>query len=343
MLVHHAPSSLLLLSAACAAGLAAIRSAAQTAAPPDTQPATAPAPLTARVLEVVGDVQHAPLESADWQPCRVDDEYPPQTVIRTGVRSSIKLQLGQDDTYTALVIEPATRTILSELHRTADAKRIRIGVGYGRIRAGVVEGGLRSDFTVDSPVATLSKRGTWNFGLFYERGTDRFEVFLLDHGLVDAFNRLTGEQRTLLPGELVRQTMRRWLDQAQLLRNVPITDLLGLADLDIAFNRLRQDGLRVLDPEGGHRVLIDLSPGPAQAAFASLARQALGPVPAPPRGGLDPRTRPEGFFGTGRGDELVPILIEAGSPLADAARARPGRYLFRRSALEGWLQGQARR
>jgi len=54
---------------------------------------------------------------------------------------------------------------------------------------------------VDSPVATLSKRGTWDFGLFYERGTDRFEIFLLDQGLVDAFSKLTGQHRQVLPQE----------------------------------------------------------------------------------------------------------------------------------------------
>ena len=131
--------------------------------PETSQPSTQPAdrtPITARVLEVQGDVQHAPLDANDWQPCRVDEEYPEQTVILTGVRSSIKLQVGDDDTYTALVIEPVSRTILSEAYQTTDTKRVRVGVGYGRMRAGVAEGGLKSDFTVDSPVATLSKRGS---------------------------------------------------------------------------------------------------------------------------------------------------------------------------------------
>lgn len=305
----------------------------------ETQPATAPAeitPITARVLELQGDVQHVALGEDQWQVCRVDDEYPAQTVIRTGVRSSIKLQIGDDDSFTAVVIESATKTIISEASRSADTKRVRIGVGYGRIRAGVVEGGLKSDFTVDCPVATLSKRGTWDFGLFYERGTDRFEIFLLDQGLVDAFDRVSRERRELLPREVVTQTMRRWLDEAQLRRNVAIVDVLGQSDIEVAFNRLQQDGLRVLDPQGGHAVLIDLSSSFAREDFAGRAERSLTPPPRS-RQHADRFRRPEGYFGMGRLDELIPVILEANSPLVQKGLARPGRYMFRRSALETWL------
>ncbi len=304
-----------------------------------TRPAAAltePVPIMTRVLEARGDVKHAPLDSADWQPCQVDDEYPPQTVILTGVRSSIKLQIGADDTYTAVVIESVSKVVISEALRTADTKRVRIGVGYGRMRAGVAEGGLKSDFTVDSPVATLSKRGTWDFGLFYERGSDRFEMFLLDQGLVEAFDKITGGRRIVLPRELVTETMRRWGDQAQLLRNVAVVDIPGQGDIEVAFNRLQQSGLRVLDPEGGQVVLIDLSSSFSQQQFATLARDALPTTLLPPRPGA--LTLPEGYFGTGRGDQLIPVLIKDDSSLAQRGLAQPGTYKFRRSALEGWLR-----
>ena len=304
---------------------------------PTTQP-TDRAPLLATVLEVTGNAQHAALGSDEWQPCAVGDTYPQQTVIRTGIRSSVKLQIGEDDTYTAVVVDSATKSVLSELFTTPESKRVRIGVGYGRIRAGVVEGGLKSDFTVDSPVATLSKRGTWNFGLFYERSTDRFEIFLLDQGLVEAFDQVTGTRRTVLPRELVNQTMRRWMDQVQLLRNVPVPDILGQGDIEVAFNQLRQGGLRVLDPEGGVEVLLDLRNAGALDLFARMARAGLGPVDRP----TATVVHPEGYFGTGRGDELIPIIIQANSPLAQQGLARPGTYQIRRSALENWLAGAKR-
>lgn len=309
-----------------------------------TQPTTSPATevITARVLALTGSAEHKPLDGEEWLPCAVDDEYPPETIIRTGIRSSVQLQIGRDDTYTAMVIDAASKTVISEASKTASTKRVRIGVGYGRVRAGVVEGGLESDFTIDCPVATLSKRGTWNFGLFYERGTDRFEVFLLDQGLVDAFNRVTRERREVLPGEVVTQTMQRWMNQVQLVRTVPVPDIFGQGDVEVAFNRLQQSGLRVLNPEGGQTVVLDLSSDAARQSFAQTARDRLGPiVPVVPA--LRPGVRrPEGFFGLGRGDELIPIILEAGSPLVQKGHAQAGRYLFRRSALQSWLKQHAR-
>jgi len=330
---------------ACALAWAQNAPAPQTApaaAPPTaaatSQPTSAPAdrqPIKARVLEVKGDVKYAPLDSEDWQPCKVDDEYPEQTVILTGIRSSLKLQVGSDDTYTAVVIEPASKTLLSEAYTTADAKHVNIGVGYGRIRAGVVEGGLKSNFTVESPVATLSKRGTWNFGLFYERSTDRFEIFLLDYGLVDAFSRITAEQRRLPPGERVTQAMLRWAEQSQFSRNVAITDFLGQADAIVAFNRLQQDGLRVLNPEGGQTVLINLSNSQARGTFLDLVRNTLpAPLILPP----GTKSRPEAYFGTGRGEQLIPVIVDSASSLAQKGFAKPGTYMFSRSALESWVK-----
>jgi len=331
-LVYHRALPLLCGLLAVAPGLAQ--------PPPTTAPTTAPAdraPVSATVLEVQGDVHYAPLESTDWKPAQVGDAYPPETQIRTGIRSSIKLQIGDEEPYTALVVESAAKVVLSEAYKTSDTKRVRVGVGYGRVRAGVAEGGLKSQFTIDSPVATLSKRGTWNFGLFYERATDRFEVFLLDRGLVDVLNEITGQHRGLLPREAVTQAMRRWADEAQVRRNVPIPDLLGYGDLEVAFNRLRTDGLGVLDASGGRAVLIDLSNDLARQEFARLAEQQ---VPLLNLGAVRPevRTRPEGFFGTGRGDELIRVMVESDSPLAKEGFARPGQYTFRRGAVEGWLR-----
>lgn len=311
---------------------------------PITQPTTRPAdaePIMARVLEVKGDVKHAPPGSDEWTACKVDDEYPPETMILTGIRSSVKLQVGADDTYTAMIVEPASKMLISQAHVTKDTKRVQIGVGYGQIRAGVVEGGLKSDFTVSSPVATLSKRGTWDFGLFYERGTDRFSIFLMDNGLVDAFNRVTGERRQVLPSQVVTQVMRRWLDESPLRNNVPVPDYLGQGDIEVAFNRLRTDGLRVLDPEGGQLVLLDLTSRDARNSFADLARRSL-----PTGGGLRlpmlPPARQEGFFGTGRGQDLIPVIISSQSTLAQRGFAKPGTYRIAAGALRGWLKQHGR-
>ena len=76
------------LAIAClsCAFLGTVSASAQETA--QTQPSTQAAaqPIKARVLEVRGDVKHAPVDSTDWKDCGVDDEYPQQTVIQTGVR-----------------------------------------------------------------------------------------------------------------------------------------------------------------------------------------------------------------------------------------------------------------
>ncbi len=309
--------------------------------PPDSAPSTG-TPILAKVIEVHGDVKHAPIDSSEWSPCKLDDQYPPQTKLLTGIRSSIKLQIGDEEPYTVMVVESVGLSVISEASRDQDTKRVRIGVAHGRVKAGVAEGGLKSDFTVDSPVATLSKRGTWGFSLFYERATDAFEIALADRGLVEALNRLTNKSRSISPGEYITEAMRAWMDEVQF-QNVAIPDILGQGELDVAYNRLDQDGLGVTNPGSGRTVLINLSNASFRNQFSNLVRQNLTPTPSvivPPPGDITALVRPEGFFGTGRGDQLIPILIDAQSPLAQRGAAKPGRYLFRRSALEGWLQRQ---
>jgi hypothetical protein len=311
--------------------------------PTTTAPAEEAQPIMARVIEVHGDVKHAPLDSDEYQACQLDDEYPAGTKIITGVRSSIKLQIGDEEPYTCILIDAVGKTILSEAYKTAEAKTVRVGVGYGRIRAGVAEGGLISDFTVDSPVATLSKRGTWGFTLFYERDTNYFDIGLADRGLVEAINKLTRERRFVKPKELVTQAMRLWLDQAQFERNISIVDILGQSDMSVAFNRLKQDGLGVLQPGGGKAVLINLSNETARADFARTVEGVVPHGVVPSVGPREGRLRAEGFFGSGRGDELLDVMIEADNPLAQQGFAKPGHYRFRRAVLQKWLRDYNRK
>lgn len=328
-----------LILAAISYWLAFVSPLIQDAATAASQPADARQPIRARVIDVVGDAQHAPRGSADWRPCQVGDQYDEMTKIRTGIRSAVKLQVGDEEPYTAILIESVGLTELSEAYSTAQTKRVRVGLRYGKIRAGVAESGLKSDFTVDSPVATLSKRGTWNFGMSYEPVSDRFEMFLIDEGLVDALHRATGQTRRVLPGELVTQTMRLWLDESQLQRNVAVNDILGQGDIQIAFNRIQQDGLGVLNPGEGSKPILSLNNSGSQAAFARLLENSVA-GPGIDFGPIAPGVirRSEGFFGTGRGDDLVPVLIEEGSALVRNGAARASTLYFRRSAAEAWLK-----
>jgi hypothetical protein len=274
---------------------------------PTTQP-TQPTPFTARVIEVNGSVQYAPVGSTEWKPMTVGLELPEQTQVRTGIRGSTKLQLGQEEPFSVMAIDSVGLVVLAELYQTADTKRVKIGVGYGQVRAGVAAGGRQSDFTVECPVATLSKRGTWNFGLMYTRGSNEFEVFLLGPGLVDALNLVNEEHRRLQPGEWVTEAMRKWLDEAAR-RYVAVADALGQENADVAYLRWQTEGLGVLEPGSGKTALsasLSNITVPSAQYFAMLPGPILVPIGPQPSGTI---RRPEGFFGTGRGQTLIDVIV----------------------------------
>jgi hypothetical protein len=336
------------LSVAVAAFTAPGALAQTSATQPSAAPADAAAPMPAslpadaervkaRVIEKVGDAEHAPLGSDEWKPVERGQEYEEGVQIRTGVRSSVKLRLGDDDTYTAVVVDSLTRVSIAELWQTESVKRTRLDLGYGEVRGGVLEGGRKSDFTIENPTFTASKRGTWNFGVFYERGSERSEIFLLDRGLMEAIQRETGRApRGVLPGERVTAAMRSFLDQAAIDKNVPVADILAQSDIEVAFSRLKNDGLGVTDPGQGRGALLDLTNESARARFAQLANHAI--LQAQAAGG---RATAEGSFGTGRGGQLlITMTIQSDDLLVQSGAARPGQLKFRRQALEGWLQGQ---
>lgn len=305
---------------------------APSAVPPTATPPEGRATLKFKVIDVVGDVRYAQVGTTKYEKSKVGDEYPEMTKVLTGSHSSVKFQIGDEEPYSCLMIESAGLCVISEAYKTQDTKKVRVGVGYGRVRAGVAEGGLKSDFIVDSPVATLSKRGTWGFTLFYERATDVYEIGLTDRGLVEAIRSLSRESRELRPGEHVTNAMRLWLDESKF-RNVPIADVLGQSDILIAFNRLQTDGLGITGVGQGREVFLNLNSAQAVGDFRSLLDR-LGVRPA----SLGANLRSEGFFGSGRGDDLLEVLIHNNDPLAKSGGARPGRYQFRRDALADWMR-----
>ncbi len=317
-------------------------------------PANGRQPLVAIAIEVNGDVSFAPLDPngavGEFAPLEVDQELSELTVVRTGVLSSAKFQFGREEPYSAAVLDSASELTLSEINKDNTSKRVRLGLSYGQVRAGVAEGGLQSDFTIDSPIASLSKEGTWDFYMSYEQYTQRFEIGLLEFGLVKALNRATGQSRRVLPQQYVTNTLRLWLDQADRRSAVAINDMLGQSDIEIAYNRLQNDGLGVIEPGSGRVTQLQLNNPTAQGLFADTIRNSIGgPLPIgggpviPPNVITPPAIRrPEGFFGTGRGDDLVNVLISADSELAGRGFAQPGRYLFRRSALQNWMHKHGR-
>jgi len=296
--------------------LTAVFSAPAIAQTPGTRPAAAsvttqPAidqPFEAKIVEVAGKVSWATATdtgaAGEWRPVKVGDLLPAGARIRTQIRSKVVLMFGDD---TVVLIDRATLASIDQFHRSGDTKRIQLGLGHGAIRAGVAETTLRSDMTIETPTATLSKRGTMDFGISYEPSSQRFRIFLAEEGLVEALNKITSESRLVRPGQYVTQAMIQWIQTATMDRWVPIVDVYGTTSAEKLFEAVKGSGLGVTDPGGGNQILTLSGRDAGQfaatlqqeqlsrqnlaiAAGASLLVRPTGPNVIP---------RPEGNFGTG--------------------------------------------
>lgn len=277
-----------------------------------TQPTKVDESYQARVIKVVGRATYSLSDdqgARTWQPAKVGDQLPAGTQVRTSLRSKLVLAFGEDS---VVVVQQLTLSSIDQFHRSADTKVVRLGLGHGLIRAGVAETTLRSDMTIETPTATLSKKGTMDFGIQYEPSTGRFRVFLDQDGMIEALNKLTDESRTVLPGQYVTQAMHRWIDTASMDRWIPVVDTFGMTDAEEIFNRLQGTGLGVVEPGGGSTILAFSGRDAGRLAAALAAqrvRQQIPTVRLPIT--LDGRRiidRPEGNFGTGSGIVSSPLF-----------------------------------
>jgi hypothetical protein len=254
-------------------------------------------PMQARIIQLSGRVQYALADAAgnvgEWRDAKVGDLLPAGTRVRTRLRSQVVLAFGDDS---VVLIDRATLASIDQFHRSGDTKFVRLGLGHGAIRAGVAETTLRSDMTIETPTATLSKKGTIDFGIEYEPSTGRFRIFLAREGLVEALNKLTQERRMVLPGQYVTQAMIRWITTATFDRHVALADLFGMTGAEQWFNAMNSSGRGVVDPGGGTNT-GNVGTGGQNAGGNQFARTVNTTLPLPT--GLQTIDRPEGNFGTG--------------------------------------------
>jgi hypothetical protein len=108
------------------------------------------------IQEISGTVEIKRGSSA-WVPAAKGDAVLGDTLISTGFRSVAVLILGNS----TLTVRPLTRLSVEEISRMAEDERVSLNLQTGRIRAEVTPpAGGRTEFTVRSPEATASVRGT---------------------------------------------------------------------------------------------------------------------------------------------------------------------------------------
>ena len=265
-------------------------------------------PLPAVVIEVNGTVEQAMpgvsvLEEKGWTPIRWKDELAPGTQIRTGLRSSVHLQFGKT---TVIALRSATHASLDQLYRSATTEHVHIGLGYGTVRGGSVEGKIHSDIRVDSTVATLAKRGTEGWEMQVEKGTGRFRISLAEFGLVEAFRKLRSvgrNARTVRPGEYVSDAniANMWIKQDIFDRRVKFYESSSITVADADFNTENPNGLGVVAPGGGATVASASGRLSSEFVLQQVQANFVNNV-LPPTTVLLPTSIPrsEGNFGTGR-------------------------------------------
>lgn len=290
---------------------------AQALAPAEPQPVSEkkseesqkPEPLSAIVIEVGGSVDRAKagvsaLVDDGWTASKVGDRYESGTQIRTGLRSHVNLQFGQT---TTVSVRSATYASIDQFYASAAVENVRIGLGYGTVRGGSSEGEIKSDVIVDSPVATLAKRGTEGWELEVEPMTGRFRVSLAEYGIVEAIQKTVdgraAQSRTVLPSQYATQAniANMWVNQNIFNRNVTFYSPEAQTKSESEFATQNNRGLNVLAPGSGVDVVSSSQRVSAQSILNS-ANNNIPPnfLPANTAIGLrSPLGRPEGNFGTG--------------------------------------------
>jgi hypothetical protein len=107
--------------------------------------------------DISGTVEVKAPGEDNWRSARIGQSISRTTLVSTGFKSAAILAVGNS----LLTVRPLTRLTVEEMQETEGRERVNINLQTGRIRADVKppEGGI-SEFTIRSPTATASVRGT---------------------------------------------------------------------------------------------------------------------------------------------------------------------------------------
>jgi hypothetical protein len=109
------------------------------------------------IREISGTVEVKAAGAADWSPARQGQRIARTTAVSTGFKSTAILEAGNS----VLTVQPLTRLTVDEIQESLGKERLSFSLRTGRIRADVKPpAGGRTEFTVRSPTATASVRGT---------------------------------------------------------------------------------------------------------------------------------------------------------------------------------------
>lgn len=254
-----------------------------------TAPASQPQPgdesLVYEVVEVAGSVKVAPIgmdpikDAAAWRQVLPGESLGRGQQIRTVWRSKLKLVARPADPPTVILLENSSRMTIEDLAIRNGAAVSRLGLGYGAIRAGVAEGGVRSDMQIATPQAVLSKRGTDIFRVEYMNGRFNMSLSEQGRGLLQAIqlqlsNRgdvIGMKSRFVTPGQQVTHRMAQAIESMTFDRDININDIFGLVGNDKLFTMLNDRGFGFLLPFNGAGNNIFNGQGATQGGESTVA------------------------------------------------------------------------
>ena len=109
------------------------------------------------IRELSGEVELRQAGSVEFVPAAVGSEVAPDTIVSTGFRSNAIIEIGS----ATLTVRPLTRLSLTEIRAAAGAESTSVNLQAGRVRVDVrPPAGTTAGFTIQSPSATASVRGT---------------------------------------------------------------------------------------------------------------------------------------------------------------------------------------
>ncbi|GHV93782.1 iron dicitrate transporter FecR [Spirochaetia bacterium] len=113
--------------------------------------------LTALIQEMNGTVEVKQSGSSVWAPARQGMRLEKSSAISTGVRSSAVLLIGDSK----VIVRPITRLSIEEIAARQGSEQVNLFLQTGKVRGEVKPpAGGRTNFSVRSPSATASVRGT---------------------------------------------------------------------------------------------------------------------------------------------------------------------------------------
>lgn len=152
-------------------GLLTAQEAEKKAAAAPKAPAPAAVAAKATAVSVIGTAHKRSTAAADskWEPLKTGDVLGEQTLIRTGLGTTVVLNFAGRGRVT---VRSGTKIGIGELKQRGKLMKARLGLKYGTVRASVDAAAGPNDLQISTAVATLSVRGTILNTRLTERGQD---------------------------------------------------------------------------------------------------------------------------------------------------------------------------